>query len=855
MPRFSVVVPVYEVQGYLRACLDSVLGQSFTDLEVVAVDDRSPDHSGRILDEYARRDPRVKVLHLPRNVGLGRARNAGVEQARGDYLLFLDSDDTYLPGALAAVDRRLTACGDPELLVFDHQRSYWTGRTEPSSFAAQLAATGTATSTVAERPELLTLFHVAWNKAYRRDFYQREGLRFAPGLYEDAPVSHAAMVTARSIGCLSRICVDYRQRHRGAITSTPGRRHFDIFGQYASLFAFLDGRPDLDRYRPLLFERMVAHLLFCVRRRDRVRLADRPAFFREAARLYRAHLPPGYRPAPRAARDTALLARHAYPLFAAREAVRRTAGALRRAQGPARAKLAAPVHRAYYAWQRRLPLDRDLAVYSAYWNRGVACNPAAIEATARELAPHLHPVWIVRRAAVPTLPPGTDHVVPRTLRYWKVLARATWFVNNVNFPDHLVRRPGQRHLMTHHGTPLKTMGLDQLPHPAAANGTDFARMLERAGRWDYSLTSNPHSAEVWHRAFPCSYEDLPYGYPRNDRYTTATAADVVSARERLGLPPGRIALLYAPTLRDYRTDYVPDLDLEELAEQLGERFVLLVRTHYFYGRRRHLRELHARGVIRDVSRHPSTEELCLAADALVTDYSSLMFDFACLDRPLVVHAPDWDAYRAARGVCFDLLSGRPGDTPGPVTRTTEQLAAVFRTGAWHGAESAALRAAFRERFCPWDDGHAAERVVRRVFLGEDPAALPPVVPLTERRPAPSPAAAFARTAARTTATDHPADLRDDLPDALPGAVPHELPDAVSHELPHEDASPATGPEQETADGTATVTTDGTAAGTADGATAGTAGTGDGPPAGTAAGGADGDGPQPTTPASAPEPLN
>ncbi|MFF0226344.1 glycosyltransferase family 2 protein, partial [Streptomyces sp. NPDC004629] len=71
MPRFSVIVPVFKVQGYLRECLDSLLGQSYTDFEVIAVDDCSPDGCGAILDEYAARDPRVTVLHLPENVGLG----------------------------------------------------------------------------------------------------------------------------------------------------------------------------------------------------------------------------------------------------------------------------------------------------------------------------------------------------------------------------------------------------------------------------------------------------------------------------------------------------------------------------------------------------------------------------------------------------------------------------------------------------------------------------------------------------------------------------------------------------------------------------------------------------------------
>ncbi|MEU0462333.1 glycosyltransferase family 2 protein, partial [Micrococcus luteus] len=103
MPRFSIILPCFKVQGFLGECLDSVLGQSFRDIEVIAVDDCSPDGSGAILDEYAARDDRVRVLHLEENAGLGRARNAGMPHATGDYLFLLDSDDTLTPGALAAM--------------------------------------------------------------------------------------------------------------------------------------------------------------------------------------------------------------------------------------------------------------------------------------------------------------------------------------------------------------------------------------------------------------------------------------------------------------------------------------------------------------------------------------------------------------------------------------------------------------------------------------------------------------------------------------------------------------------------------------------------------------------------------
>ncbi|MER5579961.1 glycosyltransferase family 2 protein, partial [Streptomyces massasporeus] len=324
MPRFSIIVPVYKVQGFLRECLDSVLGQSHGDFEVIAVDDRSPDGSGAILDEYAARDDRVRVLHLPENVGLGRARNAGLARAAGDYVLFLDSDDHYTPGLLAAVAARLAATGDPDILVFDHVRTHWWGRGGRSEAADLLAAAGLETFGIRESPQYLNLFLVAWNKAYRRSFFQEHGLQYAPGLYEDAPVTYRSMVLADRIACLDRIGVEYRQRRQGAITKTPGRRHFDIFPQYEGLFTFLEQRPDLDWARPLLLERALDHMLFVLAREDRVRPADRGDFYREIRSFHRRHLPEGGFPLPDGWRgvEMRLLASAPYASYAAARGLR-----------------------------------------------------------------------------------------------------------------------------------------------------------------------------------------------------------------------------------------------------------------------------------------------------------------------------------------------------------------------------------------------------------------------------------------------------------------------------------------------------------------------------------------------------
>ncbi|MFI2783218.1 bifunctional glycosyltransferase/CDP-glycerol:glycerophosphate glycerophosphotransferase [Streptomyces sp. ALB3] len=660
----SVVVPAHRVQGYLRAALDSVTaqpagedGRAGRELIVVGAPGGGPDLA--IARECAERDPRVRVLVLDRPWDLGAARNAGARAARGSYLLFLDGDGLLLPGAVAEIAARL-ARERPDVLRLGHDRVDWWGTVRPG-MAVPAAA----------------------NQLFRRAFWKAHGLRFTEGPYDDVlPVHRAALLAsdAGTLGSLDRICVRHRLRRTGTFATTPGRAHFAVIGAYDRLTAETGGDPRIVAAR-------TAHLTAVLDDPGRIAPEDRAAFFRAAGL-------PGRYTAHRA---------------------RRTAGAgrarVRAAARAGRKSLRARVMKALYRADLHRPLDPCLAVYGAYWNRGVSCNPAAVYAKARELAPHVRGVWVVSSRHRDRMPPGVPYVIEGSRAYWRTMATATYLVNNSSFPGGFTKRPGQVYLQTHHGTPLKTMGLDQLPYPALTGGVSYERVVAHTDQWDFSLSANPHSSEVWDRVYPSAYEQLPYGYPRNDVLCTATPEQKDKARAELGIAPGATVLLYAPTHRDYRRGFLPRLDLEGLSRALGPGWVLLVRAHYFYGRSAGT----AGDRVVDVTGHPRVEELFLASDALITDYSSLMFDYACLDRPIITYAPDWDAYRAARGVYVDLLSGRPGDTPGAVATTEGELREALRSGAWRSPEAEALRAAFRERFCPYDDGHAAERVVRRIF--------------------------------------------------------------------------------------------------------------------------------------------
>jgi CDP-glycerol glycerophosphotransferase len=723
VPYLSIVMPVYGVQGYLRECLDSILSQTFTDFELIAVDDGSPDHCAEILDEFAVRDPRVRVVHRDTNVGLGRARNAGLDLATGEYVWFVDSDDWLAAGALHAVATKLRQTS-PDILLVDHTRASWLGTHEPSDGYRVLRESDRPRCvTLADERRFLALFTVAWNKVVRRAFLLRTGIRFDVGWYEDLPFTYPLLIRADRIATLGRVCYHYRARRLDAITRTRSVRHFEVFEQWSRVFGHLDTLGERAApFRDDVFGRMLWHLLVVLMRPDRLPGHARRAFFHQVSRHYHRYRPTDSAP-PRTWRERArqcLVARDRYQLFRVLWQGRLTmrglaswvAAAIRNTPPLARAmggSVWGVVGRLYYHLLRLLPVDRRLAVYAAYWYRGFSCNPAAIFTKARELAPGVRGTWIVESEYVDGMPAGVPYVRAGTLRYYRTLARARWLVNNVNFPDFVVKRPGSVHLQTHHGTPVKVMGVEQVAYPVGAQGLHTGRLMRRSDRWDYSISANAHSTEVWARSYPCRYQTLEYGYPRNDRLARADAGAVAAARDLLGIDQGATVVLYAPTYREYVTDFRPLVDIEELADAIAPGGLLLVRAHYFYASSVDV----SHPSVRDVSAYPCIEDVFLATDVLVTDYSSVMFDYVVLDRPVVVYAPDWDAYARTRGVTFDVLA----EPPGVVATTPADLVDAFRTGTVWGDAASKARAQFRARFCALDDGRAAERVVRHVFAG------------------------------------------------------------------------------------------------------------------------------------------
>ena len=203
MPQVSVVIPVYNIEAHLRQCLDSVAGQTLSDLEVVCVDDGSTDASPAILEEYAQKDPRFQVIRQA-NAGPGAARNRGMERSSGRYLIFLDSDDWFEPDFLERMTARAEETGADVTICRADEFDTHSGQVYDGSWMLKTQLLPGAVFSPQEAAGAVFQFTYGWpwDKLYRRDYILKEKFR-----YPDLAVSQDLVFVYPSVFCAGRIAV------------------------------------------------------------------------------------------------------------------------------------------------------------------------------------------------------------------------------------------------------------------------------------------------------------------------------------------------------------------------------------------------------------------------------------------------------------------------------------------------------------------------------------------------------------------------------------------------------------------------------------------------------------------------
>ncbi|MHA8111187.1 CDP-glycerol glycerophosphotransferase family protein [Lactobacillaceae bacterium Melli_B4] len=374
-----------------------------------------------------------------------------------------------------------------------------------------------------------------------------------------------------------------------------------------------------------------------------------------------------------------------------------------------------------------LPAKKGVVIFDSFNGRDINDNPAAIYHQLIKERPELRQTafFAVKPSKYDELHAKYPDIkllkrfMPRWVWY---MARAQFWVFNSRMPAWWKKNKQTVYIQTWHGTPLKKLGvdIDNVEMPGANTHKYHARFVAETKRWDYLIAPNQYSKDIFKRAFQFHNHFLDIGYPRNDvLYTDDNAKDIKQLRQRLLGTQNATVITYAPTWRDdeyiTRGQYKFKLpfDLARFFESVADDTILVIRPHYLIKDQIDIQGFEDRVKIlaeTDIS------AIYLITDLLITDYSSVMFDFANLNRPMLFYSYDLAHYRdQLRGFYFDYQH----DIPGPLTTNPAELYAALRQYTQFGdfpGEHDKMKL-FRKRFCSWESADSAAKVVQIIRSG------------------------------------------------------------------------------------------------------------------------------------------
>ncbi|MFC1438270.1 CDP-glycerol glycerophosphotransferase family protein [Streptacidiphilus sp. N1-10] len=362
-----------------------------------------------------------------------------------------------------------------------------------------------------------------------------------------------------------------------------------------------------------------------------------------------------------------------------------------------------------YPAARTQPL-RPTVLYTSYNGGPYADSPRALHQELLTRDTPLQHLWVVDDLQA-DIPPTATPIRLHSPQWYQALATSRYIITNTELPPWIHRRPGQTILQTWHGTPVKRIGFD-FDNDWYADPDQLHDLEHGAAQWNLLLSPNPPSTPVLRRALRYSGTVLETGLPRTDQLHAPDRDERTQAvREQLGLPPGKTVVLYAPTWREDQLGFDNilrlnlQLDLAAAKAALSQDQVLLVRPHPRVGQ---IAPGAGDGYLWDVADYPDAQDLLLAADILVTDYSALLPDWVGTGKPVLLFDYDLEHYRDnLRGFSFDYQN----QAPGPILRTSAEL--IHALQDIHSATQPHQEAytAYQQAYGPWDDGKAATRVI------------------------------------------------------------------------------------------------------------------------------------------------
>ncbi len=713
--KISVIVPFHKGVHFLTDCLDSLCDQTEKDFEVLIVADRVEENLDSLLASYKSKLQITKLIS--QEEGVAAARNLGKEYATGEYIYFLDSDDyleeTTLEELLktAKSSKKDFVYGPLEYTWFnrhiyhetedvDVQQQIYTGNAEKDLLTGRLGLRRLSVVNILIKRSALA--GIAFEKLLR--------------LYSDIPVLADILKKADNISfCEKGI---YIKRFHNDEILYPSLSYGEFKDRYEQLILAYQNMKENHHLSKKLKNEFDEKLLgFCheifLRRFRQEKVSDWKNSKFSMFHQYMKEI------AKDAASDK--MQKKVLEGFCQND-YKQAKKKINKILAKKKIKKMLTNRRFFYRTINKYVFERfsqkdNWVVFESFLGRNYSDSPKYIY---KYLLEHkgdkYRYIWIINDTK--TKIPGNPVKVKRfSLKYFYYMTRAKYWVNNMRQPVWYAKRDSQVLLETWHGTPLKKLVFD-MDDVYSASPTYKRQVYSQSRFWDYLVSANPFSTDVFQSCFLYEKDKiLESGYPRNDILYAPNKEEIAAQiKKNLGIPEDKKTILYAPTWRDDefydkgQYKFKLKLDLEYLRKEIGDEYVILLRTHYFIADAIDVTGME--DFVFNVSKYNDIAELYLISDICITDYSSVFFDYANLRRPILFFTYDLEKYRdVLRGFYISIED----DVPGPLLFTNEEIADAVKNIDKVNEQYAQRYEEFYNRFCCFDDGHASQRVVERVF--------------------------------------------------------------------------------------------------------------------------------------------
>ena len=742
MNKISIIIPFQKYLHYLKECLQSLKESSYQDFEVLIVCDHVDEHVQKEIPGLS--DLSLRILSLEDETGVAACRNKGLQQATGEYVYFLDSDDYILEDTLFHMTEHLNG----QDMVYGTIRNTWNNK---ANFLDKLSKKEIDVDDEAEKMQaqeekiqnhlerfkeqnsdrMLAIYHTMVKRSgfqtitvlsnlYRRQFLIDHQISFEPSFRYFSDQIFLVQVLEKAPSFLSAEDGWYIKRKHNDPINEPSLNQEESDTRFEERCLAVEcARKLIDAQGPVRYYldkkliRYVTKTMIKRIRRSQDEKWRKEYFIRIQSTLLDT--------APRVLDDLSAKQKRIILLMMKND-LKGVQKAIRWSFCKAKLKsIFANKNKntlyklAYYHRYLKMPIKENVVLFETFMAKNYSDSPKYIYEALNKMYPGKYEcVWAINGKH--DIPYGAKTIKRFSFQYAYYCAISKYLVFNVRQPLWFRKREGQVFLETWHGTPLKRLVFDQ-EEVTSASPKYKEQFYKQRKEWDYLVSANPFSSKTFRSCFMYEGKMLEYGYPRNDiLYASDKEERAKRLKEKLGIPLDKKTILYAPTWRDdehygkgeYK--FTLALDLKKMKTMLEKDYVLLLRTHHYIADKIDTTGLG--GFAYNLSTYDDISEIYLITDICITDYSSVFFDFANLKRPILFYTYDIEKYKnQLRGFYIDMNT----EVPGPLLYTSEEVIdAILHIDTIQNRYQKRYDD-FYDRFCCFDDGHASENIVKEVF--------------------------------------------------------------------------------------------------------------------------------------------